>query len=67
MKYLVSPQSGWKYGFPKVWHKDKNTNLIQWLISEGYPNAEFDKWGALISETPNIIPCAWKCEIKELK
>lgn len=67
MKYFVNPQSGWRYNFPKVWDKDKNPHLIQWLILEGYPKVEFDKWGSLISETPNIIPGAWKCEIKVIQ
>jgi hypothetical protein len=40
---LVDPQSGWKYGFPKIWDFDKPYNESSWqekqawLISKGYP------------------------------
>lgn len=64
MKYWVNPQSGWRYNFPKIWDSETHPNMIEWVILQGYPKAEFDKWGALISETP---PKAWKCEIKMIE
>ena len=43
MKHWIDPPSGWKYGFPKVW--DGSSNVMEWLISEGYPQEEIDSIG----------------------
>ena len=45
MTLMVDPPSGWKYGFPKA-KPDDATNLIAWLLSEGYPQSEIDKMGS---------------------
>lgn len=37
MSLLVDPPSGWAYGFPKEWDKDKHPNLHEWLVENGYP------------------------------
>jgi hypothetical protein len=34
---LVDPPSGWAYGFPKEWDKDKHPNLHEWIVENGYP------------------------------
>ena len=44
MTLMVDPPSGWKYGFPKA-KPDDVTNIIAWLLSEGYPQSEIDKMG----------------------
>tara|TARA_R110001592_G_scaffold107420_2_gene300686 strand:+ start:21 stop:194 length:174 start_codon:yes stop_codon:yes gene_type:complete len=41
---MIDPPSGWKYGFPKA-KPDDVTNIIAWLLSEGYPQSEIDKMG----------------------
>lgn len=43
-KYLtwIDPPSGWKYGFPKPYDKDKHPNFRQWLLDEGYPEKDVD-------------------------
>jgi len=41
---MIDPPSGWKYGFPKA-KPDDVTNIIAWLLSEGYPQSEIDKLG----------------------
>ncbi len=44
MTLMIDPPSGWKYGFPKA-KPDDVTNIIAWLLSEGYPQSEIDKMG----------------------
>lgn len=40
---FIDPQSGWQYGFPKIWDFNKPYNessrkeIETWLISKGYP------------------------------
>jgi len=51
MTLMVDPPSGWKYGFPKPVHEEyylleNDFNMISWLVSEGYPQAEIDKLGS---------------------
>ena len=50
MTLMVDPPSGWKYGFPKPVHEEyylleNEFNMISWLVSEGYPQAEIDACG----------------------
>lgn len=58
MRYMVDPPSGWKYGFPKsvpsehVVHYggedyglSDDFDLVEWIISEGYPQKELDNCG----------------------
>ena len=44
-KLYIDPPSGWKYGFPKVYNKETDGNVIEWLIAEGYPQKEIDACG----------------------
>jgi len=39
---MCDPPSGWKYGFPKPIPEDVE-DVLQWLVSEGYPQVEIDK------------------------
>jgi hypothetical protein len=41
---MIDPPSGWKYGFPKAIPEDVE-NTRDWLIQNGYPQAEIDKLG----------------------
>jgi len=44
---MCDPPSGWKYGFPKPLPMEvhKKNNTLEWLLSEGYPQAEIDACG----------------------
>ena len=41
---MCDPPSGWKYGFPKPVPEGVN-EIVPWLLSEGYPQAEIDACG----------------------
>ena len=43
-KIMCDPPMGRRYGFPKEMPDDIE-DLIEWLISEGYPKKEVDKLG----------------------
>jgi hypothetical protein len=40
----VDPPSGWRYGFPKLYDREKYPNSIQWLLDNGYPQGMIDKF-----------------------
>lgn len=44
---IVDPPSGWKYGFPKACYAnlDKDEDMVNWLLKNGYPKEELDKEG----------------------
>jgi len=44
MTTMIDPPSGWRYGFPKVLPDDVE-NVLEWLVSEGYPQFEIDACG----------------------
>jgi hypothetical protein len=37
---MVDPPSGWKYGFPMRYESDKDGNLKDFLIKNGYPEED---------------------------
>lgn len=43
-RHMIDPPSGWKYGFPKELPKGTE-NVLQWLVENGYPQAEIDRLG----------------------
>ena len=46
-RLMVDPPSGWRYGFPKPYFKNAITDsneLNTWLVSEGYPQQEIDRF-----------------------
>jgi len=45
MKIWIDPPSGWRYGFPKRFHREVDGDIIEWMIREGYPEAEIQKLG----------------------
>lgn len=41
---MIDPPAGWKYGFPKA-ISDDVTDVIAWLVENGYPQEEIDSLG----------------------
>ena len=41
-KLMVDPPSGWMYGFPMVWDKEKQPELREFLKEKGYPEKDLD-------------------------
>jgi len=41
--YWVDPPSGWRYGFPRLYHPDVDGPMKEWLVKNGYPKALADK------------------------
>jgi hypothetical protein len=60
MKCYVDPPVGWKYGFPKVFDTEVDGVMREWLIKEGYPQREIDKYGE------NFHVRMWAYEPKEV-
>ena len=46
--WMVDPDNGWLYGFPKPAPKDyilhDDFDFHAWLVSEGYPQEKIDYW-----------------------
>ena len=42
---MIDPPSGWKFGFPKALPDPEPTNVIDWLIENGYPKQIIDDFG----------------------
>ena len=62
---MVDPDSGWRYGFPKIAPEnlDKNDDWHDWLLSEGYPQEKIDYW---LNSSFGYVPCRmWEQEIDE--
>ena len=45
MKKWIDPPSGWKYGFPRVFDTEKDGNMHEWLVANGYPQEEIEDLG----------------------
>ena len=43
MMMWVDPPSGWRYGFPKIYKRDRP--IQQWLIDNGYPEKLIKDFG----------------------
>lgn len=41
-KLVVDPPSGWRYGFPRVWDKNKHPTLTHLLVSHNYPQTDLE-------------------------
>lgn len=41
-KVVVDPPSGWMYGFPDIWDKDKFESLEDFIRAAGYPEDQID-------------------------
>ena len=44
-KEMIDPPSGWKYGFPKTFDTEKDGNMHEWLVANGYPQEEIEDLG----------------------
>ncbi len=33
----VDPPEGWRYGFPKIYNKEKDGDMLEWLHRNGVP------------------------------
>lgn len=45
-KYLVDPPEGWKYGFPKEFEGEIDTDTIgDWCVEHGYPKKVAEYYG----------------------
>jgi len=42
---MIDPPSGWKYGFPKPIPQDRLKDYKVWLVEQGYPQSEIDRYG----------------------
>lgn len=42
---MIYPPSGWKYGFPKELTADGTQTVVEWLIDNGYPKHEIERFG----------------------
>lgn len=45
MTTIIDPPSGWKYGFPKPIPEDRKSDVLVWLVEQGYPQSEIDDLG----------------------
>jgi hypothetical protein len=45
MKIFIDPPSGWQYGFPKIYDSVLDGDVQEWMVREGYPQAEIDRLG----------------------
>tara|TARA_A200000159_G_scaffold157093_1_gene172770 strand:- start:1591 stop:1773 length:183 start_codon:yes stop_codon:yes gene_type:complete len=43
MTWMIDPDEGWRYGFPKVFPNNIG-NVRQWLIEQGYPESRIEYW-----------------------
>lgn len=64
--WMVDPDSGWLYGFPKPAPKEyilhNDFDFYGWLVSEGYPQEKIDYW---LNSSLGYVPCRmWKEEIE---
>lgn len=53
----VDPADGWKYGFPRIYNKEVDGPINEWLLKWGYPEhlLEFPArmWEAVRNEEEN--------------
>lgn len=45
-KVWVDPPSGWAFGFPKIWDQTVVPDLKTWLVNEGYPQEEINRYSS---------------------
>lgn len=51
---MIDPPAGADYGFPKPFDLPDGVSLDEWLLQNGYPQAEVEKW-------PGGVPCRIYC------
>ena len=38
----VDPPSGWQYGFPKLYNREVDGDISEWMVQQGYPEELMD-------------------------
>ena len=38
----VDPPSGWQYGFPKLYTREVDGDMSEWMVQQGYPEELMD-------------------------
>ena len=56
MTLYVDPPEGWRYGFPKAVPKDREADIMAWIIKEGYPPEKIQEMG------DNFVIRCWREE-----
>jgi len=56
---MIDPPSGWRYGFPKILPKEHRHRSMEWMVEQGYPQAEIDHLGK------NFYCRYWEDDIEE--
>lgn len=44
----VDPPEGWRYGFPKAVPKDREADLLEWIVEQGYPKPDWGKGDRIV-------------------
>ena len=44
-KLWCDPPEGWKFGFPKIYDRNKHPDFYKWVVEEGYPQSVIDSYG----------------------
>jgi hypothetical protein len=52
---MIDPPNGYRYGFPKPIPNDV-ANVKEWLVENGYPKSEIDKYGEWFYYRQHFIP-----------
>lgn len=52
---MVDPPEGWRYGFPKAVPKDREADLLNWIVEQGYPRPKKDEL---------LLLRCWRAEVK---
>lgn len=45
---MVDPPEGWRYGFPKAVPKDREADLLNWIVEQGYPKPDYSKGDMIV-------------------
>ena len=45
MTLYVDPPDGWRFGFPKAVPQDREADLLNWIVEQGYPKPMIDWYG----------------------
>lgn len=43
-KVWCDPPGGWKFGFPKIYDRNEHPDFYKWIVEEGYPQSEIDRY-----------------------
>ena len=58
MRKWVDPPEGWRHGFPKIFDPDKDGDLYDWLIREGYTEQDITDSGKYFyTRQWDVDPC----------